>query len=94
MELSKTFVTIHGLGAAHSNHSGRYWKFAPQNRPSLLNHVLTECAVYAHSWPVNSNKLSFAESETNVPRTLQQTAKSWASFFCQLFFYQLFSGPC
>ena len=35
---------------------GDNWKFAPQNRPSLLNHVPTECAVYAHSWPVNSNK--------------------------------------
>ena len=40
-------VTIHGLGAAHSNDSGRYGKFASQNRPSLLNHILTECAVYA-----------------------------------------------
>ncbi len=52
-------VAIHGLGAAHSNLSGRYWKFASQNRPSLLNHVLTECAVYAHSWPVNSNVHSY-----------------------------------
>ena len=36
-------------GAAHSNDSGRYEKFASQNRPSLLNHIFTECAVYAHS---------------------------------------------
>ena len=40
-------VTIHGLGAAHSNDSGRYGKSASQNRPSLLNHILTERAVYA-----------------------------------------------
>ncbi len=60
-------VTIHGLGAAHSNHSGRYWKFASQNRPSLLNHVLTECAVYAHSWPVNRNVLiAFKEGEYKI----------------------------
>ncbi len=45
-------------GAAHSNNSGRYLKFALQNRPSLLNHVLTKRAVYARFWAVNSNTCS------------------------------------
>ena len=35
--------------AAHSNDSGRYLKFAPQNRPSFLNHVLMERAAGARS---------------------------------------------
>ena len=50
-DLTRNFndgVTIHGLGAAHSSHSGRNWKFVSQNRPSLLNHVLTECAAKRH----------------------------------------------
>lgn len=29
--------------AAHSNDSGRYCKFALQNRPSILNHILISC---------------------------------------------------
>ncbi len=48
-------VTIHGPGAAHSNNSGRYLKFAVQNRPSLLNHFLMKRAGYARFWAVNSN---------------------------------------